>query len=98
MGYALHPEYIGVMAVVVAMDAFQAIPFAYLRQQKKAVKFASLKLLFIVLNIALNLLYFVLLPELYKSSPDIVGLVYNPNVGVGYAFFLNLVCTGVVML
>ena len=34
MGYALHPEYIGVMAVVVAMDAFQAIPFAYLRQQK----------------------------------------------------------------
>lgn len=98
MGYALHPEYIGVMAVVVAMDAFQAIPFAYLRQQKKAFKFASLKLFFIVLNIALNLLYFVLLPELYKSSPDIVGLVYSPNVGVGYAFFLNLVCTGVVML
>ena len=33
MGYAEHPEYIGVMAVVVAMDAFQAIPFSFLRQQ-----------------------------------------------------------------
>ena len=28
MGFALHPEYIGVMAIVVAMDAFLAIPFA----------------------------------------------------------------------
>ena len=28
MGYAEHPEYIGVMAVVVAMDAFQSLPFA----------------------------------------------------------------------
>lgn len=98
MGYALHPEYIGVMAVVVAMDAFQAIPFAYLRQQKKAIKFASLKFLFIVLNVGLNLLYFVALPELYKSYPDVVKYIYNPSVGVGYVFYLNLVCTSIVML
>lgn len=98
MGYALHPEYIGVMAVVVAMDAFQAIPFAYLRQQKKAIKFASLKFLFIVLNVGLNLLYFVALPELYKSYPDVVKCIYNPSVGVGYVFYLNLVCTSIVML
>ena len=31
MGYAAHPEYIGMMAVCVALDAFQCIPFAYLR-------------------------------------------------------------------
>ena len=98
MGYAMHPEYIGVMAIVVAMDAFQAIPFAYLRQQKKAIKFASLKFLFIVLNVGLNLLYFVALPELYKSYPEEVGFIYNPNVGVGYVFYLNLVCTSIIML
>ena len=96
MGYAMHPEYIGVMAIVVAMDAFQAIPFAYLRQQKKAIKFASLKFLFIVLNVGLNLLYFVALPELYKSYPEEVGFIYNPNVGVGYVFYLNLVCTSII--
>ena len=98
MGYAEHPEYIGVMAVVVAMDAFQCIPFAYLRQQKRAIKFASLKLLFIVLNIALNLLYFVALPSLYHSYPEIIGKIYNPIIGVGYVFFLNLACTSIVML
>lgn len=98
MGYAEHPEYIGVMAVVVALDAFQAIPFSYLRQQKRALKFASLKLLFIVINIALNLLYFVVLPSLYTVYPDIVGKVYSSEVGVGYVFYLNLVCTSIVML
>ena len=96
MGYSAHPEYVGVMAVVVALDAFQCIPFAYLRYQRKPLKFAALKLLFIILNIALNLLYFVALPALYKSHPDAVGAIYSPTVGVGYAFFINLVCTGLV--
>lgn len=94
MGYAEHPEYIGIMAVCVAIDAFQAIPFAYLRYKKRPIKFAALKLLFIFMNILLNLIYFVVLPALYKSYPGIVGYIYSPTVGVGYAFILNLVCTG----
>jgi O-antigen/teichoic acid export membrane protein len=48
------------------------------------------------MNIALNLLYFVALPALYKLYPDTVGTIYNPNVGVGYAFFINLACTGII--
>ncbi|MCQ2287721.1 MAG: oligosaccharide flippase family protein [Muribaculaceae bacterium] len=96
MGYADHPEYIGVMAIVVALDAFQAIPFSYLRAKKRPIKFAALKMLFIFLNIGLNLLYFVYLPKWYPGHEDIVGLIFDPTVGVGYAFFLNLVCTGLV--
>ncbi len=96
MGYADHPEYIGVMAFVVALDAFQAIPFAYLRATNRPIKFAALKLAFIGLNIGLNLLYFVYLPQWYPGHKDLLGLVYDPSVGVGYAFILNLVCTGLV--
>ena len=98
MAYTAHPEYLIVMAAVVALDAFQAIIFAYLRYQKRAVKFASLKLLFIFANIGLNLLYFVALPALYSKHPDTVGLIYNPSVGVGYVFYLNLACTLLVMV
>ena len=96
MDYADHPSYVGVMAVVVALDAFQAIPFAYLRYKHRPIKFAALKLLFIVMNIALNLLYFWLFPMLYKSHPDVIGKIYDPSVGAGYAFYLNLVCTGII--
>ena len=96
MGYSAHPEYVGVMAVVVALDAFQCIPFAYLRYQRRPIKFAALKLLFIFLNIGLNLLYFVALPALYNHYPAVIGTIYSPSVGVGYAFFINLTCTGLV--
>ena len=82
MGYGDTPQYIGIMAVVVALDAFQSIPFAYLRYQKKPVKFAALKLLFIVLNTLLNLGYFLLVDE-----PD-----------VGYVFYFNLACTSFITL
>ena len=83
MGYASQPAFVGAMAATVALDAFQAILFSYLRYQKKAIKFASLKLLFIFLNITLNLVYFVVLPKL--------GVVSTLN--VGYVFYINLFCT-----
>lgn len=96
MGYALHPEYIGMMAVCVAIDSFQAILFAYLRYKKRPLKFAALKLLFIGMNITLNVIYYVVLPALYVSHPHFIGHIYDPNVGVGYAFGLNLFCTTMV--
>ena len=93
MGYAGHPSYVWVMAMTVAIDAFQCIPFAYLRYKKKPIKFAVLKLLFIVMNILLNLMFFLFLPALYESHPDVIGHIYSPSVGVGYAFYINLFCT-----
>ena len=80
LGYEAHPDYLLMMAVVVALDALQAIPFSYLRFQKRAIRFASLKMLFIILNIGLNVIWFVLLG---KTS-------------VFYVFFINLLCTGLI--
>lgn len=77
MGYGEHPSYVWTMFVTVGIDAFQCIPFAYLRYRRQPFKFASLKLLFIVMNIALNVVYYVCL---------------NGH-EVGYAFYINLVCT-----
>ena len=94
MGYADHPSYVWVMAMTVAIDAFQCIPFAYLRYKKRPMKFAALKLLFIILNILLNLLFFLVLPALYAKNPDFISKIYDPTVGAGYAFYINLACTG----
>ena len=96
MGYGGHAEYVWMMAVVVALDAIQAVPFARLRYQKRPIRFAALKMLFIVLNIGLNLLYFVGLPKLYEINPQLVSSVYDPTVGAGYAFFVNLICTTII--
>ena len=94
--YTQHHEYVLLMASCVALDAIQAIPFSYLRYKKRPIKFASLKLLFIFLNIVLNLLYFVVLPNMYAKNPDSISAIYDPNVGAGYVFILNFVCTSLI--
>ena len=63
LGYADHSEFVAMMFVTVAVDAFACIPFAYLRYQKRPIVFAALKLLFVVLNIAFNLLFLVVLKK-----------------------------------
>ena len=91
MGYADHPEYIWVMFITVSIDAFTAIPFAYLRYVHKPIKFASLKIFNISLNIILNLLYLIVLPAL-KLNP--FG-IYDENfrLEVVWVFYINLFCT-----
>ena len=86
------------MAIVVGMDAFQCIPFAYLRYKKRPIKFAALKLLFIFTNILMNIFFFVWAPALYKSNPELVSWFYDPSYGAGYAFLANLICTSFIML
>ena len=61
LGYADHSEFIAMMFATVAVDAFASIPFAYLRYQKRPIRFAVLKLLFVLLNIGFNLLFLVVL-------------------------------------
>jgi len=61
LGYHDHPDFIAMMAVTVALDAFASIPFAYLRYQKRSLLFAGMKLLFVVLNIGFNILFLVVL-------------------------------------
>ena len=61
LGYPDHAEFIEMMFATVAIDAFACIPFAYLRYKKRPMVFAALKLLFVILNIAFNLLFLVVL-------------------------------------
>lgn len=82
MGYEEHPWYLGMMLIVIAMDAIQAIPFAYLRYKNRPIKFAALKMLFIFASIILNIVYF----------------VFMKGTNVGAAFLINLICTSLVML
>lgn len=89
--YPDHTDYIAMMILVVALDSFQCIPFAYLRYQKRPVKFAAIKLLNIVGNIGLNLFFLLLCPYLYRHSPELVSWFYNPDYLVGYIFVSNLI-------
>ncbi|MDD3858805.1 MAG: oligosaccharide flippase family protein [Bacteroidales bacterium] len=92
LDYQLNPEYILWMGLIVALDSLISIPFAKLRLQNKAWKFAILKLINIGINIGLNLFFLLLCPKLTSSNPDSALLsLYSPTIGVGYVFIANLI-------
>ena len=89
MGYAAHPEYIAIFALITAQDAFQAIMFSRLRQQRRPVRFVALKFAFIIPSILLNLFIFLVMPKV----PALQGVFEQFNYGVGLIFLTNLLCT-----
>ncbi|MCB9017206.1 MAG: polysaccharide biosynthesis C-terminal domain-containing protein [Paludibacteraceae bacterium] len=98
LGYGSHPEYIAMMCITVALDAFGAIPFSYIRYENKAIRFALLKLIMIGINIFFNLFFLLICPILIKSAPSSIDWFYDPTYGVGYVFVSNLISTIAVTL
>lgn len=97
-----HPLYVWLLGVTVAIDAFSNLPFAYLRYKKRPMRFASIKLLNVGLNISLNLIFLIACPALMKTAPGVVSWFYEPmggaDFGIGWIFFANILSTLVVLL
>ncbi|HLO90756.1 MAG TPA: polysaccharide biosynthesis C-terminal domain-containing protein [Lentimicrobium sp.] len=98
MGYSEHPEYIKWFSLILAADALCSIPYAYLRLNNKALRFAFVKVTNIAVNIAFNLLFILLIPYILKNYPVsplslFFQSFYNESIGVGYIFISNLIAS-----
>lgn len=88
--YPDNKEYVQVVALIIAIDAITAIPFAYLRYKNKALKFSVIRILSVVITISLNLLFLVVIPGYYGD--DYINFpVYRSISLVGFVFIANLV-------
>ena len=92
MGYSAHPEYVWMFALITAQDAFQAVMYSRLRQQRRPIRFVVLKFAFIIPSILLNLFIFLVMPKI----PALRGIFEQFNYGVGLIFVANLFCTTLV--
>lgn len=98
LGYETHPEFLGIMAIVVSIDAFLSIPFAHLRYIKRPIMFAALKMLFIFCSIGLNLFFLIACPWLMEHAPQTVDWFFDPDYLVGYIFISNFIATVIQLL
>ncbi len=98
MECASHPSYVLIMAVCVALDAIMTMPYAYLRYRRRALRFATLRLVNIGFNIGLNLFFILLCPWLAERVPAAVDWFYRPDFGIGYIFLANLMASAVNMI
>lgn len=93
LSYENNPEYITWFGIIIGVDAITAIPFAWLRQNNKALKFASVKIFNIAINIILNLFFLLFCPFLVKKGINIPSWIYSPDIGIGYIFISNLIAS-----
>ncbi len=99
IGYAHEPNYIIYFAFIIGLDLLCVIPFALLRQQNKAIKFAVVKTVNILINIFFNLFFLLLLPYLIKQGTILPTI--NPSnfsVSVEYVFLSNLIASAITIL
>lgn len=89
MQYSNHKTYIALFLIILALDALRAIPYALLRRENMAKRFAFIKTVDIFSNILFNLFFIALCPILYDKGFYIITSWFNPNDLVLYIFISN---------
>lgn len=101
--YPDHPEYVQIFACILFTDALAEIPFARLRLDGKAKRFATIRIIWVLVNVFSNILFLVIFPKVVNNGwlpflKPIAGLIYNPEIRVGYVFISNLIASVTVLL
>ena len=87
-------QYITFTIWILVLDALVIIPFSKLRANKRPMMYAIIKIGNVVVNLALNLYFLLVLPIIYADSPDsFLGNMYIDNFEIGYIFVSNLLAS-----
>jgi O-antigen/teichoic acid export membrane protein len=95
LGYTNNVNFIQWMVFIIATDALMAIPFARLRSEQRPLKFAFIKTANIVANLSITIFFIHFCKNAYEldlqnQTSSFLGKLYNPEIGIGYAFLGNL--------
>ncbi|MDR1516863.1 MAG: polysaccharide biosynthesis C-terminal domain-containing protein [Dysgonamonadaceae bacterium] len=93
----IKPHYVLLLTIILGLDAFSAIPFAYLRFQKRPIRFASIQILNVVATIVFNLFFFVACPWLAVKFPETFAWFDIRN-GVDFILISNLLASSIRLL
>jgi len=94
LNYANHPEYVLFFTLILTLDAIASIPFARLRAEDKAFRFAGIKVTEILVTVLLSLFFIIYCPKAYAENPQSwITQIYNPAIGIGYIFIANLIAS-----
>ncbi len=92
--YANHPEYVLCFTLILTLDAIASIPFARLRAEDKAFRFAGIKVAEILVTVLLSLFFIIYCPKIYAQYPHSwLAKIYDPAIGIGYIFIANLIAS-----
>jgi len=102
LGYQNQAHLFRWIALILAIDAAMVIPYAKLRQENKALKFAFTKLGNILLNVFFNIFFIVICSKIWKGeilneSKHLIEWFYQPNWEIEYILLSNLLANALML-
>jgi O-antigen/teichoic acid export membrane protein len=92
IGIKEHPEYFTWAAFIIAFDSISAIAFARLRFLGRPVKFATVRIAGILVNVGFTFFFLSVCPKIRAADPNgLIGRLYDPSISVGYVIIANLI-------
>ncbi|MCK4287726.1 MAG: polysaccharide biosynthesis C-terminal domain-containing protein [Bacteroidales bacterium] len=102
--YPGQKNYVIWFLIILSLDTLACIPFAKLRAQNKAKRFATIKIINIITNICLNLFFILLCPYILKNYHSgiifkFINVVFNPDLNlIAYVFISNLLASALTLI
>jgi len=98
LSYPDKKQYVQYFAFIIGFDALAAIPFARLRLENKAIRFAIIKIVNVVISISIVLFFLSLCPWLKANGSSWVDNIYDESLQLDYVFIANVAASFIVML
>lgn len=90
-------KYLNLILGILTLDTLVIIPFAWLRATVKPMRYATLKLLNVAINLGLNIFLLLYLKDLAKNNV-FFNSIYIPDFEISYIFISNLVASGITLV
>ena len=100
IGYPEQVFSVRMLIAIIGVEAATAVPLASLRLKERPWKFAGVNILSVVVTVVGNLFIFLYCKPRFDAgnSDALVQAVYDPAIGVGYVFLINLIGSAVKFL
>lgn len=94
-----NPEYVWWVLLIVALDTLCVLPFARLRFLNRPIKFATIRILNILINVSLVVFFLVICKGAYERGEDnFFTSIYDPTIEIGYVIIANLIASGLTLI
>ncbi|MFM2337141.1 MAG: hypothetical protein RL115_334 [Bacteroidota bacterium] len=86
-----HPSFTQLMAGIIFFDTISTLAFARLRKENRPKMYAFARLLGVVVNVVVVILFLGVIPKVLQGNPDsFLASIYNKEIGIGYYLIGNL--------
>ena len=93
----INADYLSLVLWILVLDSLVVIPFAYLRVKQKAVKYTTIKIFNVVVNVSLNI-FFLIIVKNYHTQSTFLENFYSENFEINYIFISLLVSSALTFL